>query len=249
MSGGLAPSKSTVYVSNLPFSLTNNDLHKTFEKYGKVVKVTIVKDKVTRRSKGVAFILFLNKEDAKKCASSINGKEIFGRTLKSSIAVDNGRSAEFIRRKSYPDKSRCYECGEDGHLSYACPANLLGERPPPPKKERKRKKNSGEQGKSNAQFYDDSDDDDWRDCTPKKSSKVSKTNDTDEEDTPNDSYDPDDETLSAAIQHEQELAEIEKYRYKVATGNYSEENTDNSVLKKKRFKKDSYFSDEEEISD
>ncbi|RZF47110.1 hypothetical protein LSTR_LSTR005188 [Laodelphax striatellus] len=246
MSSGLAPSKSTVYVSNLPFSLTNNDLHKTFEKYGKVVKVTIVKDKVTRRSKGVAFILFLKKEDARKCSSSINGQEMFGRTLKSSIAVDNGRSAEFIRRKSYPDKSRCYECGEEGHLSYACPTNLLGERPPPPKKERKRKKNNGEPDKNNAQFYDDSDDDDWRDCTTKQSSKP---NDSDEDDIPDDKFEPDDETLSAAIQHEQELAELEKYRYKVATGNYSEENTDNSLLKKKRFKKDSYFSDEEEISD
>ncbi|XP_040199808.1 zinc finger CCHC-type and RNA-binding motif-containing protein 1 [Rana temporaria] len=140
MSGGLAPSKSTVYVSNLPFSLTNNDLHRIFSKYGNVVKVTIVKDKETRRSKGVAFVLFLDKEGAQNCSRALNNKQLFGRVLKASIAVDNGRATEFIRRRNYTDKSRCYECGDTGHLSYACPKNMLGDREPPPKKEKKGKR-------------------------------------------------------------------------------------------------------------
>ncbi|KAM5175508.1 zinc finger CCHC-type and RNA-binding motif-containing protein 1 isoform 4-T4 [Callospermophilus lateralis] len=140
MSGGLAPSKSTVYVSNLPFSLTNNDLYRIFSKYGKVVKVTIMKDKDTRKSKGVAFILFLDKDSAQNCTRAINNKQLFGRVIKASIAIDNGRAAEFIRRRNYFDKSKCYECGESGHLSYACPKNMLGEREPPKKKEKKKKK-------------------------------------------------------------------------------------------------------------
>lgn len=38
------------------------------------------------------------------------------------------------------DKSRCYECGDTGHLSYACPKNMLGDREPPEKKEKKKRK-------------------------------------------------------------------------------------------------------------
>lgn len=37
--------------------------------------------------------------------------QMFGRTIKCNIAKDNGRTTEFIKRKNYPDKSKCYECG------------------------------------------------------------------------------------------------------------------------------------------
>ena len=144
MSGGLAPSKTTVYVGNLPFSLTNNDLHKVFEKYGRVVKITIMKDKEKRHSRGVAFVLFLDRESAQNCVHSVNNTQLFGRTIKCSIAKDNGRASEFIRRKIYKDKSHCYECGEEGHLSYNCPKNLLGDREVEKKKKKKRTKGDAE---------------------------------------------------------------------------------------------------------
>ncbi|XP_060185007.1 U11/U12 small nuclear ribonucleoprotein 31 kDa protein [Lycium barbarum] len=141
----LAPSKSTVYVGNLDYTLTNSDLHTIFSTFGKVAKVTVVKDRVTRKSRGVAFILFVCRDDAVKAVKGIDKKVLNGRTLTASIASDNGRAAEFIRKKVYKDKSRCYECGEQGHLSYECPKNKLGprERPEPSKKGRRGIKNYG----------------------------------------------------------------------------------------------------------
>ncbi|KAK9678544.1 hypothetical protein RND81_11G218300 [Saponaria officinalis] len=132
----LAPSKSTVYVSNLDFSLTNSDLFTIFSTFGKVARVTVLKDRATRRSRGVAFVLFVSRDDAVSAANQMNGKVLNGRTLTASIAADNGRAPEFIRRRVYKDKSRCYECGEEGHLSYECPRNQLGKRERPVPKRR-----------------------------------------------------------------------------------------------------------------
>ncbi|XVF75601.1 hypothetical protein PTKIN_Ptkin13bG0199700 [Pterospermum kingtungense] len=144
-SGGLAPSKSTLYVSNLDYNLTNSDLHTLFSTFGKLARVTVLKDRATRTSKGVAFIQFVSRDDALKASSVMHGKVLNGRTLSASIAVDNGRAPEFIKKRVYKDKSRCYECGVSGHLSYECPNNQLGPRERPVMK--KGRRGGGDGGK------------------------------------------------------------------------------------------------------
>lgn len=137
-SGSLAPSKSTLYVSNLDYSLTNSDLHTLFSTVGKIARVTVLKDRHTRLSRGVAFVQFVSRDDARQAAELFNGKILNGRTLTASIAADNGRAPEFIRKRVYRDNGRCFECGVSGHLSYDCPKNQLGSRArPPPKLPRK----------------------------------------------------------------------------------------------------------------
>ncbi|XP_078442774.1 RNA recognition motif and CCHC-type zinc finger domains containing protein [Wolffia australiana] len=159
-SGGLAPSKSTVYISNLDFSLTNSDLHTLFSTFGKVARVTVLKDSGTRLSRGVAFVLFVSRQDAAAAVREMNGKILNGRKLAASIAVDNGRAAEFIRRRVYRDKSRCYECGDEGHLSYDCPRNQLGPREKPnPKRSRREGQRSEGMGDREDDGSDDGDDD------------------------------------------------------------------------------------------
>lgn len=150
-SGGLAPSKSTLYVSNIDYNLTNSDLHTIFSTFGKVAKVTVLKDRATRQSKGVAFILFVSRDDAVKAVKGMDKKILNGRTLRASIAADNGRATEFIRKKVYKDKSRCYECGEEGHLSYECPRNFLGPRERPVAK---KGRTSGGGGESRGKNYE-----------------------------------------------------------------------------------------------
>lgn len=70
-----------IYVSNINFLVTNDELRATFEQYGTVESATIVLDKATHRSRGFAFVLMPNNAEAEDAITHLNGFELQKRAL------------------------------------------------------------------------------------------------------------------------------------------------------------------------
>ncbi|HKV38737.1 MAG TPA: RNA-binding protein [Blastocatellia bacterium] len=70
-----------IYVGNLSYQTTENDLTSLFQQVGEVDSVNIITDRDTGRPKGFAFVEMSN-EDADKAIAQLNGAEVDGRTLK-----------------------------------------------------------------------------------------------------------------------------------------------------------------------
>lgn len=70
-----------LYVGNLPFSATENDIASLFEKAGKVASVRAVMDRETGRFKGFCFVEMETKEDADKAIEMFNGSELNNRPM------------------------------------------------------------------------------------------------------------------------------------------------------------------------
>ena len=75
-----------IYVGNLSYDMTEEDLRKEFEAFGKVDSVNIIKDKFTDRSRGFAFVEMASSEEGKAAVTAINGKDVKGRALNVSEA-------------------------------------------------------------------------------------------------------------------------------------------------------------------
>jgi len=70
-----------IYVGNLSFNVTEDDLRQAFEGFGQVASVSIIKDKFSGQSKGFGFVEMPSNDEANAAISGLNGKEIKGRTL------------------------------------------------------------------------------------------------------------------------------------------------------------------------
>jgi len=70
-----------LYVGNLPYTATTDQLREHFATAGTVVDAVVITDRNSGRSKGFGFIEYEKEEDAKKAVDMFNGKDFDGRNL------------------------------------------------------------------------------------------------------------------------------------------------------------------------
>lgn len=70
---------TNIYVGNLSFRATEDDVRNAFASHGEVASVNIIMDKETGRSRGFAFVEMVNADEAAAAIEAVNGQEIAGR--------------------------------------------------------------------------------------------------------------------------------------------------------------------------
>ncbi|MDD5327159.1 MAG: RNA-binding protein [Phycisphaerae bacterium] len=82
-----------LYVGNLLFDVTENELKELFEPFGQVTEIRLIMDKFSGKSKGFGFVEMPSKEEAEKAIEGLNGKDMRGRAMSVNEAkpkVDRG---------------------------------------------------------------------------------------------------------------------------------------------------------------
>ena len=93
-----------IYVGNLSFDTTEQDLRQAFEAFGQVTSANVINDKFTGQSRGFGFIEMSAKEEAQAAIAGINGKEIRGREVNVSEARPRNNDRTGARGTSRPQR-------------------------------------------------------------------------------------------------------------------------------------------------
>ncbi|HRP32698.1 MAG TPA: RNA-binding protein [Agriterribacter sp.] len=75
-----------MYVSNLSFHTTDEDLKNLFSEFGEVSSSKVITDRATGRSRGFGFVEMPEEANAKKAMETLNGKDVEGRALSVTVA-------------------------------------------------------------------------------------------------------------------------------------------------------------------
>ena len=93
-----------IYVGNLAYATTDEELNALFSEYGTVSAARVVKDRVTQRSKGFGFVEMPDAAQANAAIAAINGREVGGRALR--VNESQPRADRPPRRPYNPSGSR-----------------------------------------------------------------------------------------------------------------------------------------------
>jgi len=80
-----------IYVGNLSYDMSEKELLKCFEPYGKVLSARLIENKFNGKSKGYGFIEMINRPEAEAAVKALNGKEIKGRKMVANEAKTRAR--------------------------------------------------------------------------------------------------------------------------------------------------------------
>ncbi len=75
-----------LFVGNLSFNTTENDLNDAFAAFGTVTEANLMMDRTTNRPRGFGFVTMSSAEEAQKAIEGLNGKELDGRALTVNVA-------------------------------------------------------------------------------------------------------------------------------------------------------------------
>jgi len=93
-------SPMNMYIGNLAYNVTEEDLTATFSEFGKVESVSIIKDRFSGQSKGFGFVDMPDNSEADKAIKALNGKDLKGRDLKVNQAQQKPKGKK-TRRPRY----------------------------------------------------------------------------------------------------------------------------------------------------
>ncbi len=74
-------SVTNIFVGNLSYQTTQDELEAAFSQYGSVERVSLIRDRDTGQSRGFAFVEMANPEEANKAITGLNGRELNGRAM------------------------------------------------------------------------------------------------------------------------------------------------------------------------
>ncbi|HQC42055.1 MAG TPA: RNA-binding protein [Verrucomicrobiota bacterium] len=117
-----------IYVGNIAFNTTEDDLQEAFQQFGSVTSTAVITDRHTGRSKGFGFVEMDNDDEARTAISTLNGQEVGGRRVVVSEARPREEGAPRPPRGERPHRGGRGGRGERGERSERSDRGERGDR-------------------------------------------------------------------------------------------------------------------------